>query len=142
MRERLSSTDLRFILVCLSLLAGSVWFSAKFFYRAFPEASIEFAVTRDQAQGLAERFLAGQGRPLEGYRQASRFDFDDPTKTFLERELGLDEANRIMGARVRLWRWSYRWFRPLQKEEYRVDISPRGETVRSEERRVGKEYRL
>lgn len=26
-----------------------------------------------------------------------------------------------------MWRWSYRWFRPLQKEEYRVDFTTRGE---------------
>ncbi|MBI3693571.1 MAG: CPBP family intramembrane metalloprotease, partial [Acidobacteria bacterium] len=129
MRERLTRSDLRFLIACLLLLGGSVWFSAKFFYRAFPEASIDFAVTRDQARGLAERFVAAQGQSLGGYRQASRFAFDDRAKTFLERELGLDQANRIMGARVRLWHWSYRWFRPLQKEEYRVDITPRGETV-------------
>ena len=29
-----------------------------------------------------------------------------------------------MGSRVHLWRWSYRWFRPLQKEEFRADITP------------------
>src|ERR1035438_4244485 len=34
---------------------------------------------------------------------------------------------RIMGTRVRLWRWSYRWFQPRQKEEYRVDITPSGQ---------------
>src|ERR1039458_2195670 len=28
-----------------------------------------------------------------------------------------------------LWRWSYRWFRPQQKEEYRVDVTTRGEVV-------------
>ena len=127
MPERLRRADLRFLTICLLLLAATVWFSARYFYRAFPEASIDFRVTRDQARAQAESFLAAQGLHVNGYRQASRFSYDDTAKTFLERELGLDRANRIMRSRVRLWRWSWRWFRPLQKEEFRVDVTPAGE---------------
>ncbi len=127
MRERLTRRDVRFLAFCLLSLLATVWFSAKYFYRAFPEASIDFAVSRTQAQALAEQFLRSQGHSPSGYRQASRFSFDNDAKTFLERELGLEKANQIMGRRVRLWRWSYRWFRPLQKEEYRVDVTPSGQ---------------
>jgi len=127
MKERLRTSDYRFIAICLVLFAGSAWYSVRNFYRAFPEASIDFRVGRDDAQVLAGRFLAGQGYRVEGYRQASRFAFDDQAKTFLEREAGLEQANRIMGSRVRLWRWEYRWFRPQQKEEYGVSITPGGE---------------
>jgi hypothetical protein len=126
MRERLRPADFRFLLVCLLLLAGTVWFSARYFYRAFPEASIDFRVTREQARALAEKFLSGRGLSVIGYRRASRFAYDEMAKTFLERELGLEQANHLMGSRVRLWRWSWRWFRPLQKEEFRVDITPAG----------------
>jgi membrane protease YdiL (CAAX protease family) len=127
MPERLRRGDYRFLTICLLLLAGTVWFSARYFQRAFPEASIDFRVTREQARAQAESFLAGQGLHVDGYRAASRFSYDDTAKTFLERELGLDRANRVMGSRVRLWRWSWRWFRPLQKEEFRVDVTPAGE---------------
>jgi membrane protease YdiL (CAAX protease family) len=127
MKERLRASDYRFIAVCLVLFAGAAWYSVRNFYRAFPEASIDFRVGRAGAQVLAGRFLAGQGCRVEGYRQASRFSFDDEAKTFLEREAGLEQANRIMGTRVRLWRWAYRWFRPQQKEEYGVEITPAGE---------------
>jgi membrane protease YdiL (CAAX protease family) len=127
MRERLRPADIRFLAVCFLLLAATVWFSARYFYRAFPEASIDFRVTREQARALGEKFLSAQGLSVSGYRRASRFGYDDNTKTFLERELGLEQANRLMGRRVRLWRWSWRWFRPLQKEEFRVDITPGGE---------------
>ena len=127
MPERLRRADFRFLAICFLLLASTVWFSARYFYRAFPEASIDFRVTRDQARAQAETFLASQGLHVNGYRQASRFSYDDDAKTFLERELGLDRANRIMGSRVRLWRWSWRWFRPLEKEEFRVDVTPTGE---------------
>jgi membrane protease YdiL (CAAX protease family) len=127
MKERLRTSDYRFIAVCLVLFAGAAWYSVRNFYRAFPEASIDFRVGREDAQVLAGRFLAGQGYHVEGYRQASRFSYDDEAKTFLEREAGLEQANRLMGARVRLWRWDYRWFRPQQKEEYGVAFTPGGE---------------
>ena len=127
MPDRLLRGDYRFLAICLLLLAGTVWFSARYFQRAFPEASIDFRVTREHARAQAESFLAGQGLHVDGYRAASRFSYDDTAKTFLERELGLDRANRLMGSRVRLWRWSWRWFRPLQKEEFRVDVTPAGE---------------
>ena len=127
MNERLRASDFRFILICATLLAATTWFSVRNFYRAFPEASIQFKVSRDDARTVAATFLAGQGYRLAGYRQAAQFTFDDEAKTFLEREVGLERANRIMGTRVRLWRWGYRWFRPLQKEEYNVEITPLGQ---------------
>jgi membrane protease YdiL (CAAX protease family) len=127
MKERFAPSDYRFIVICLALLAGATWYSAGNFYRAFPEASIDFRVSRAEAQQRAGQFLAAQDYRLAGYRDASSFTFDDDAKTFLERELGLEKANRIMGARVHLWRWSFRWFRPLQKEEFRADITPTGD---------------
>ena len=127
MPEQLRRADYRFLAICLLLLAATVWFSARYFYRAFPEATIDFRVTREQARAQGERFLAAQGLQVNGYRAASRFSYDDTAKTFLERELGLERANRIIGSRVRLWRWSWRWFRPLQKEEFRVQVTPAGD---------------
>ena len=126
MKEKLRAADFRFIAICALLLGATVWFSARNFYRAFPEASIDFRVNRDDGETLGSRFLASQGYQVEGYREASSFTYDDDAKTFLEREAGLEQANRIMGSRVHLWRWSYRWFRPLQKEEFRADITPQG----------------
>jgi membrane protease YdiL (CAAX protease family) len=129
MKERLQAPDYRFIAVCLALLAGSIWFSAGNFYRAFPEASIDFRVNRGDAQALAQNFLRSQGYSLGAYRVASRFEWDDTAKTFLEREAGLEQANQIMRTRVRLWRWSFRWFRPQEREEFRADITPGGDVV-------------
>ena len=126
MKERLRAGDYRFILICAALLAGTTWFSVRNFYRAFPEASIDFKVSREDARILAAKFLGGQGYALAGYRQAAQFSFDEQAKTFLEREAGLERANRLMSTRVRLWRWSYRWFRPLTKEEFTAEITPTG----------------
>src|SRR3954447_389848 len=127
MKDRLRPADFRFLAICLALLAATTWFSARNFYRAFPEASIDFRVNRAEGQSLAAAFLAAQQYDTATYRQASSFSYDEDAKTFLEREAGLEQANRIMGTPLRLWRRSYRWFRPLQKEEFRVDITPRGD---------------
>jgi membrane protease YdiL (CAAX protease family) len=129
MKERLLAADYRFILICLLLLAGTAWFSALNFQRAFPEASIDFKVDRDDARTLAANFLAGQGYKLGSFRQAAQFSYDDDAKTFLEREAGLERANQLMGGPVRLWRWSYRWFKPLTKEEFTADVTPAGTLV-------------
>src|SRR5947209_4164300 len=127
MKERLGGSDYRFIGICLVLFAAATWFSVGNFYHAFPEASIDFRVNRQEAQQIAGQFLATKGYQAAGYRQAARFDFDDDAKTFLEREAGLEQANGLMGSRVRLWRWANRWFRPQQKEEFSVEITPKGE---------------
>jgi membrane protease YdiL (CAAX protease family) len=128
-RERLQRADLRFLAICLAVFALTTWFSVRYFYRAFPEASIDFRVNREQSLDLARRFLESRGFVATSYRHASRFQFDNEAKTFLERELGLEKANQLMGSEVKLWRWSHRWFRPLQKEEFTVDITPRGEVA-------------
>ncbi len=96
MHERLTARDLRFLAVCLALLAATVWFAAANFYRAFPEASIDFRISRSDAAALAGKFLAAQGQATAGYRHASRFSFDADAKTFLERELGLDGLARFL----------------------------------------------
>src|SRR5213593_670953 len=124
MKDRLNPADSRFLTICLALLAATTWYSVRNFYRAFPEASIDFRVNRADGRALASSFLAAQRYDTAAYREASSFTFDDDAKTFLEREAGLEQANRIMGSAVRLWRWSYRWFRPLQVEEFRADITP------------------
>jgi len=129
MKERLRAADYRFIAICLTLFGASVWFAAGNFYRAFPEASIDFRVTRDEAQPRAQKFLEDQGYILGAYRVASSFSYDDYAKTFLEREAGLEKANQLMGTRVRLWRWAFRWYRPQEREEFRADITPTGDFV-------------
>jgi membrane protease YdiL (CAAX protease family) len=129
MRRRLDRADYRFLAVCLALLAATTWFSVRNFYRAFPEASIDFRVSRAEGETVASRFLGGRGYDLAPYRKASSFRYDDTAKTFLEREAGPEQANRLLGSTIRMWRWSYRWFRPLQKEEFRAEVTPRGELV-------------
>ncbi|MEE2658927.1 MAG: type II CAAX endopeptidase family protein [Candidatus Latescibacterota bacterium] len=129
MEQRLTKTDGRLLISCLVLAAVSLAVSAHLFYDAFPEATIDFELTRDEARERAFSFLQHRGFNLGDYRHAAVFSFDDATKTFLERELGLKGASDVIGAPVRLWRWSHRWFRELQKEEFHVEVTTTGELV-------------
>ncbi|HEX7878537.1 MAG TPA: hypothetical protein VF720_03970, partial [Candidatus Eisenbacteria bacterium] len=121
--------DRRFVAICLLVFLAGVAVVAVLFHRAFPEASIEFKVDRGEARSIAESFLAERGLPVTGDRFAGIFEADDDTKVYLERTLGLEEANRVYKEPVKLWRWQLRWFRPLRKAEVRVAVTPEGEVV-------------
>ena len=129
MEAKLESKDLGFIGVCLLIAVVSLVIGVHYFYRAFPEASIDFSITRDQAETQAATFLATRNFDLQVYRHSAIFRYDDQTKTFLERELGLEGATEKIGQPVQLWRWSNRWVRELEKEEFRVDITTSGQLV-------------
>ncbi len=129
METRLTRKDLAFIGGCLLLAAVSLAVGVHYFYRAFPEASIDFRVTRDEAKVQAADFLAARGFDLADYRHSAIFLYDDQTKTFLERELGLEGATQVIGDPVQLWRWSNRWVRELEKEEFQATVTTSGELV-------------
>ncbi|HSB17124.1 MAG TPA: hypothetical protein VLE22_21925, partial [Bryobacteraceae bacterium] len=110
--EPLRSEDKRLIVVVLLVAVASVIFTQLNFFAAFPEASIDLRYSKEQITKFAEDFLRGQGLSTTGFRRLTLFDPDDTAKTYLERELGLDQANRLMQERVPVWRWRARWFRP------------------------------
>ncbi len=131
--HRFEATDVKVLLlwVLAGLLGAGVAF--KYFYQAFPEASVDFRVSRPAAVEVARNFLAAQGHRLEGYQSSIVFRVDDdakrPTKTYLERQAGLEQANRLMAGEVSVWYWDVRFFRPGQEEEFKVRVSPAGRLV-------------
>ncbi len=129
METKLTRKDLAFIGGCLLVAAASLVVGVHYFYRAFPEASIDFRVTRDEAKMQAADFLAARGFDLADYRHSAIFRYDNQTKTFLERELGLEGATQVIGDPVQLWRWSNRWVRELEKEEFQATVTTSGELV-------------
>ncbi len=125
--ERFDRSDVRFIAVCLLVIAAGAAITAGLFRRAFPEAAIEFRVNRTQARVLAEKFLTERGRSLTGSHFAGRFAVDEEPKVYLERELGLQRAGRLYGTTAKVWLWEMRWFRSGVKEEDRATFTPLGE---------------
>jgi membrane protease YdiL (CAAX protease family) len=127
--ERLTSSDKRALL--LWVIAGVIGAlcAYKFYFRAFPEASVNFQVSREAALKQAQTLVAGTGNDVRGYESAIVFSLDDNAKTYLERELGLQQANQLMGSQLNIWYWDVRFFKPQQEEEFRVRVSPAGQIV-------------
>ncbi|MBD3166503.1 hypothetical protein GF324_07890, partial [bacterium] len=126
---RLNRNDLIFIVICLVVLAAGTLYSVNNFQKAFPEASIDFQVSKDEAGEIGIRFLEEQvGFDVpEEYREATRFFGGGLDKIYLERELRLEEAQNWFNAPVPVWGWYHRAFMPGVKREYRVEVSPGGE---------------
>jgi membrane protease YdiL (CAAX protease family) len=127
--ERLDRNDAKVLLIWIlaGILGAGVAYT--YFFRAFPEASVEFKVPRADALAIAKQFAAAQGAQLDGYDSSIVFDVDDTAKTYLEREVGLQQANQMMANEVHIWYWRTRFFRPLQKEEFDVRVDPAGGIV-------------
>jgi membrane protease YdiL (CAAX protease family) len=127
--DRLTGSDKRalFLWVVLGILGAL--FAYKYFFRAFPEASVNFKVSREEALKRAQNFVGGLGENITGYRSAIVFDLDDDAKVYLERELGLQQANRLMSSELNIWFWDVRFFKSQQEEEFRVRVSPAGQIV-------------
>src|ERR1700682_2688137 len=109
-------------------IAGAL-FASKYYFHAFPEASVNFKVSRAESLSRAKQFVSGLGEDVTSYQSAIVFDVDDNAKTYLERELGLQEANHLMSSELNIWFWDVRFFKPQQEEEYQVRVSPGGKVV-------------
>src|SRR5215471_6773040 len=123
---RLSGSEKR--VLALWVLAGAVglWFAHRHFFEAFPEASVNFTVTRAEALERAKSFVESMGDNVSAYRAAIVFGVDDNAKTYLEREVGLKAANQMMASQVNVWNWEVRFFQPEQEEEFQVAVNPEG----------------
>lgn len=127
--QTLSPSDKRVVLVALAIAVASVLYIRANFSAGFPEASIDLRLSREEITSRAEAFLHTRGWNPSGFRNLTLFDPDDDARTYLERELDLREANRLMSGPVSVWRWRARWFRPPDKEEFLALLAPDGRVV-------------
>lgn len=134
MNERLTRRDSVLIGACCAIAALSLFIIFNWFSAAFPEASIDFRYDRRTSLPLARAVLDAQRIDVSALKHTAVFEGDDVAKIFLERSIGLTQANRIMRNDVRIWWWRHRWFRPLQEEEYEVQVAPTGEIVAFEDK--------
>ena len=136
---RLGAKDLRVLLLWILAGLAGAGIAYKYFFRAFPEASLDLRVSRTQALEVARNFFSARGQKLDRYQSSIVFSVEDfsiepnsdspPVKTYLERELGLEQANRLMASEIVVWYWDTRFFRQGQQEEFRLRVSPAGRVV-------------
>src|SRR6266550_3262797 len=124
MNERLNRADWLFLAVCAAVVALSLFVVVNWFSEAFPEASIDFRYDRASSLRVAQPMIDALHADVRGMKHTATFDGDEGARIFLERSLGLAKASTIMRRDVRLWWWSHRWFRPLEEEEFHVDVAP------------------
>ena len=121
--------DLRALGLWFLLGAVSLIFYVATYERAHPEAAVNLTVSRAEAVARTKAYIERRGGDVSGHRHAVGFHSDWQTKKFLDKELGLDEAMRLMRDEVRTWYWYVRWFVPSREEEFRVGLAPDGRLV-------------
>jgi len=127
--DRLTGSDKRTLLLWVVVGILGALFAYKYFFRAFPEASVNFQVSREEALARAQKFVSGLREDVSGYQSTIVFAVDDNAKVYLERQLGLQQANKLMSSELNIWFWDVRFFKPQQEEEFRVRVSPAGQIV-------------
>jgi hypothetical protein len=125
-RQPFSTADRRLALAVIAIVVGCGIYVRLEFAKAFPQASLKLQLSRSEVTRRAEDFLRSRALSTAGFRQLTLFDPDETARLYLERELGLERANQLMEREVAVWRWRARWFRPPEKEEMLVWVSPEG----------------
>jgi membrane protease YdiL (CAAX protease family) len=128
-QDRLTGGEKRALLLWVLLGVVGVWFAHRYFFRAFPEAAVNFHVSRSEALQQAKNFLGGLGENVSGYRSSIVFSVDEEAKTYLEREIGLQQTNQMLSSELNIWYWEVRFFKPQQEEEFYVRVNPGGKVV-------------
>ncbi len=110
----------------LWLLGGLIglFLFIRFYEQAFPVASVNLKLDRDQAAEQAADFLQEQGFSLEGYFRTVYFDSHEQASIYLQKTQGIERSNELIREGVPVWYWRVRWFRELEKEGFIVDIDP------------------
>jgi hypothetical protein len=82
---------------------------------------VNVAISRSQAKQIASEQLNRLGYSVEEYQFSLSFSSDSQAEYYLQRTLGVQDFNsRLADEKWPIYFWSARWFKPLEKEEFRV----------------------
>jgi hypothetical protein len=117
------------VVITLLGVAGLILFLA-LYDQAFPSAALDLRLSRAEIERRAWAYMQTQGYNLGGYEFALTFGQDGWASYYLQRTLGVPETNRLIRAeQLPIWRWYARWFKPLQKEEFSITLTPMGDVI-------------
>lgn len=108
-----------FVYVLLAITA--LWFWSKLSYPQF--SFLRLQVGRDAAVAAARDFLKERGADPSTYKVAAVFRKSDWTILFLQRTIGVSKIPSYAAENnLEIFYWNVRFFKPKQKEEYRVSV--------------------
>ncbi|MBU1044734.1 MAG: CPBP family intramembrane metalloprotease [Candidatus Omnitrophica bacterium] len=103
----------------LGLIIFTIYFNS-----AFPIASIDIRLSKDEVLAKATAFIQSQGFNLEGYDQTILFDSDADASIYLQKTQGIKKSNELIKQGIPIWFWSIRWFKELDKEGFYCAVDP------------------
>ena len=117
----------------VSAAAVALLLSVFFVESEEPLPDFDISVTSDQAEQIARDYLAANATDIAEYRSvvSQHQQFDGDAILYRMQRAGFTEVNRLYSQDVSPCLWRVRFFRPLQKEEYRVCVDVRDGTVYS-----------
>lgn len=90
----------------------------------FPTAAVDVQLSRQEVLDLSQKTIQDLGYETEGFNQAVKFSSRRIASAYLQKEFGIEEANKLVRAGIPIWYWNVRYFKELEKEEYGIGIDP------------------
>lgn len=108
---------------------GSIFFSVRYFPRAFPIVTLDLRMNRDQALARAAELASRFQFPPSDYRRVASFSGDQEVQNFIELEAGGTAAFQAMmsAGHYHPYKWRVRLFRPGEMKETVIQFTPRGD---------------
>lgn len=91
---------------------------------AFPVASIDLKIDKQEAVERAADFIRQQGFSLEGFDETIIFHSDYDASVYLQKTQKINKANQLIRQGIPVWFWKVRWFKELEKEGFIVRVDP------------------
>ena len=111
--------------IYVALTALGIGLILLFALESTPTASVDLSVDRARAGQLAAEFLRSRGDDPDTRWSTTSYGFDRDAQSYLLREAGRDTLNRRAEADLNLAHWTVRFWRPLDPDEWSVQLSSR-----------------